>query len=97
MQTINITVAGQSFQIRSDADPNYLTGLAREVSDRFKKLKQSGPRNEQDIKIMAMVAITLLDELQNTRSSYDSLKEKTREFAVGLIARIDELLSRQDP
>ena len=93
MRSINITVAGQSFQIRSDAKEDYVRQIAKEVTERFIVLKEKGPRHNQDFKAMAMVAIGLLDELDSARKERKSIQEKTRQFAERIISKIDKLLA----
>jgi cell division protein ZapA (FtsZ GTPase activity inhibitor) len=93
MRSINITVAGQSFQIRSDAEEDYVRQLAADVTARFVGLREKGPRHNQDFKAMAMVAIGLLDELAAVKKERESIQEKTRNFAMRMISRIDKLLA----
>jgi cell division protein ZapA (FtsZ GTPase activity inhibitor) len=93
MRSINITVAGQSFQIRSDVKEDYARQLASEITERFVALREKGPRHNQDFKAMAMVAIGLLDELDSAKKERESIQEKTRKFAMRMISRIDKLLA----
>ncbi len=93
MRAFKITVGGRTFQIRSDADEEYLLGLAREIDNRFQSIKRSGMRQDQEFKAMAMVAIGLLDEMTSTKKSYESIREKAKQFASQMIGRIDALLS----
>lgn len=93
MRSLNITVAGKTFQIRSDANEEYLKGLASEITERFIAIKRTGSRQEQEFKAMSMVAISLLDDLNNSRKSAASVRDKARRFAEQMIAKIDELLS----
>ena len=67
--------------------------LAQEVDERFRAIKRSGARQDQEFKAMAMVAIGLLDELKMAKEGYKSLRTKARQFATKMIAKIDELLS----
>jgi cell division protein ZapA (FtsZ GTPase activity inhibitor) len=93
MRAINITVAGQSFEIRSDAKEDYVRQLAADITKRFVALREKGPRHNQDFKAMAMVAIGLLDELYSAKKERESIQEKTRQFAMRIISRIDKLLA----
>ena len=96
MRTIKITVAGQSFSIKSDASEEDLAGLAREVDQRYRALKQKGgTRGDQDLMIMSMVAVSLLDELKAVTSKYDSIRDAADTFASQLIEKIDELLVKE--
>jgi cell division protein ZapA (FtsZ GTPase activity inhibitor) len=94
MRTVKITVAGQTFHIKSDASEDRLAELATEVEARFLKLKKGSTRGDQDFIIMSMVAISLLDELSRALERYETVSEMTRRFASGLIVKIDELLMR---
>lgn len=93
MRSLDITVAGQTFQIRSDADEDYIQRLAREITQRFGAVKKSTLRQNQELKAMSMVAIALLDELISERKHSAEIKAKARDFATQLIAKIDDLLA----
>ena len=93
MRSINITVAGQSFEIRSDAEEDYIRRLAADVTTRFVALREKGPRHNQDFKAMSMVAIGLLDELSSAKKQSESIQEKTKSFAMRMISKIDKILS----
>lgn len=92
MRSINITVAGQVFQIRSDADDEHLKSLASQVTERFQQISKKGGQQNQEFKAMAMVAMGLLDELTTIQKRHESLDRKAREFSSRMIATIDELL-----
>ncbi|MDJ0764814.1 MAG: cell division protein ZapA [Myxococcota bacterium] len=93
MKTSRITVAGRTFQIRSDADEQYLNNLSKIVTERFHVIRKSGARPDQDFKAMAMVAIGLLDELTASNKRYQSMREGASRFATHMIKKIDELLA----
>ena len=95
MRTYKISVAGQSFEVKSDAEESHLLGLAKAVEDRFLKLKKGNPRSDQDFMVMAMVAVSILDDLQRVESKYGETLGTARRFADSLIDKIDELLVRE--
>ena len=97
MRSLDITVAGLTFQIRSDADHDYLQNLAREVTTRFGAVKKSTLRQNQELKAMSMVAIALLDELISERKQHERIRVKARDFAAQLVAKIDALLASETP
>ncbi len=94
MKSISIIVAGHSFQIRSDADEDYVRQLSEEITERYRDLKRDDSRNNQKFQAMTMVAIALLDELKTKNERCESIRTKARQFATQMISRIDELLSR---
>jgi len=93
MNSYTISVGGQSFQIRSDADAAHVEDLAKEVSKRYSALEKKGPRASQQFRAMAMVAIVLLDELQRMEKQRDDIRDRSRGFAEKIITRIDEILA----
>jgi cell division protein ZapA (FtsZ GTPase activity inhibitor) len=95
MRTYKISVAGQAFEVKSDAEESHLIGLAKAVEQRFLTLKKGNPRSDQDFMVMAMVAVSILDDLHSIERKYNETVEKSRQFADNLIDKIDELLVRE--
>jgi cell division protein ZapA (FtsZ GTPase activity inhibitor) len=95
MRTYKITVAGQSFEVKSDANEEHLLGLAKVVEERFKQLKKGNPRGDQDFLVMSMVAVSILDELRSSQEKLKATVATSRQFADALIDKIDELLVRE--
>ena len=92
MRTYKISVGGHSFEVKSDAPEAHLRELAADVEERFRALKRSNARSDQDFMIMSMVAVSLLDELNRTREKCESVFKSTRSFTHRLMDRIDEFL-----
>ncbi len=95
MKTQNIIVAGRSFKIKSDADPTYLQSLADTITKKFESMSGGGGRQDQEMKVMAMVAIGLLDELNESSDKYNKIRKRTREFSANMVTKIDALLARK--
>ena len=95
MRTYKISVAGQSFEVKSDAEESHLFGLAKAVEDRFLQLKKGNPRSDQDFMVMAMVAVSILDDLHDMEKRCRDTLNAARRFSDSLIDKIDELLVRE--
>ena len=95
MRTFKISVAGQSFEVKSDAEESHLMELAKVVENRFLQLKKGNPRGDQDFMVMSMVAVSILDELHAMQNKYAESLDLSRRFADSLIDKIDELLVRE--
>ncbi len=93
MKSYTITLGGQSFQIRSDADAEHVKALSQGIALRYDALKKNGPRSSQEFRAMAMVAIVLADELREMKEQRDDIRNKAREFATELISHIDKILT----
>jgi cell division protein ZapA (FtsZ GTPase activity inhibitor) len=94
MRTIKITVAGQSFHLKSDASQSHVQELAQTVENKFRELKKGASRGDQDFMIMSMVAVSLLDELNQAKERCERVSELAEAFAKRLIERIDALLAQ---
>lgn len=95
MESFKVTVAGQTFLIRSDAEEAHVHKLASELTEKFSKFEKKGPRATQEFRAMTMVAMMLLDELHETKKQRDTLKSKAKAFAENLIMQIDRILERK--
>ncbi|MDD5308760.1 MAG: cell division protein ZapA [Deltaproteobacteria bacterium] len=95
MKSLTITVAGQSLQIRSDANEEHLKRLADEVNSRYTAIQKKGPRASQEFRAMALAAITLADDLIAAQERSEIIRAEARKFAESLVARIDEMLARE--
>ena len=93
MNSVSVNVGGHSFQIKTSIDEKYIHELAAEITERVKSIRGAGRKKDQEFKIIAMVAISLLDELNTTKQSLDGTRETARQFAVKMIAKIDALLA----
>jgi cell division protein ZapA (FtsZ GTPase activity inhibitor) len=96
MRTIQITVAGHTFSIKSDTSEDHMAVLAKEVDQRFRSLKgKGGTRGDQDLLIMSMVAVALLDELRSSELKSQEIQNVAADFASQIIEKIDELLVQE--
>ncbi len=96
MKTYQISVGGETFPIKSDADEAHVEALAREIRERFEAIHQKnrGAKSPaQTFRAMTMVAITLLDELEELRGRHGRMQQDTAAFAEQISARIDAILS----
>ncbi|MCU0663038.1 MAG: cell division protein ZapA [Myxococcota bacterium] len=92
MRNVNLNVAGVTFSIRSDGDPQYIESLASELAAKFQALRKGKPRVDQDLKLMTMVALGLLDEVHSTRANLEVDREESHRLASALLAQIDAIL-----
>jgi cell division protein ZapA (FtsZ GTPase activity inhibitor) len=93
MKTYEITIGGETFPIKSDADETHVKALAQNIQERFDQMNtRKGPRASQAFRAMTMVAVVLLDELQELQGRYDGLKKDSTDFTTRMTARIDAIL-----
>lgn len=87
-RTIKIHVAGQPYQVRSDADDEYVQTLADSVNTRVSALL--GNRQVATQSDLVLAALQLADELQNERQAQGRLRGQVRHHS----QRMLEYLSR---
>jgi cell division protein ZapA (FtsZ GTPase activity inhibitor) len=95
MNTHQITIAGETFSIKSDASAEHVQNLAKEIQRRFDAINnRKGPRASQELRAMAMVAMVLLDELHELTEKQDKTVKSAVSFAKSISSQIDDLLLR---
>lgn len=87
-RTIKILIAGQPYQVRSDADEAYVQKLADFVNTRVSALL--GNRHVATQSDMVLTALQLADELQSERQARTRLRGQVRHHS----QRMLEYLSR---
>ncbi|MCK9522356.1 MAG: cell division protein ZapA [Proteobacteria bacterium] len=94
MKSYAIKLDGETFSLRSDGEPEAVQRLIAELEERFDKMKRATriTRAGQGLHIMTMVAMMLLNELENLRTRHDQLGSEALDFARDLSAKIDDLL-----
>ncbi|MBN2525549.1 MAG: cell division protein ZapA [Deltaproteobacteria bacterium] len=93
MKTYQITIDRETFPIKSDASEEHVKALAQTIQKRFDDMNpRRGPRASQSFRAMTMVALVLLDELQELQAQHAALKKDAIDTATRLNDRINEIL-----
>lgn len=88
-RTIKIHVAGQPYQVRSDADESYVQSLAAYVNSRVDALK--GGRQVATQSDVVLAALQLADELAAHRREQTRLRVQVREHAERMLRNLGRL------
>lgn len=64
---VNVEILGERYTIRGEAEPGYISEVARLVDDRMRELTQSAGSKTARSRIAVLTAINLADELLQTR------------------------------
>ncbi len=73
-KTIEVTIMGQSYTIKGDADEEYIRTLARTVDSRMKELFEKNPAINP-FKAAIIVSINLADQLFQCRKQNDNTNQ----------------------
>ena len=90
--TVQIEIAGARYRMSSDADEAYLQHLADIVNERVKALGPKAARAATPAQLLAVVALSLAEDLEVSKQRRITLDRKTRQVVDGAIRRIDERL-----
>ncbi len=91
-RTVQIEIAGAQYRMSSDADEAYLQHLADMVNERVQALGPKAARAATPAQLLAVVALSLAEDLQASERRRASLESKTRQVVDTAIRRIDERL-----
>ncbi len=73
---VEVEILGQKYTIRSEATPQYVRELAAHVEKRAKDLRSGGAGNDP-VKLLALAALYITDELFRTRDEQEEVDKET--------------------
>ena len=88
-RSVTVTIAGQRYHLRSDADEAHVRRIAELVEERFRKAQRSTRQVATD-KLAMLTALQLADELLAERERRAALRRAVRERS----RRMLQLLAR---
>ena len=94
-RTFKVNIAGQPFQVRSDADESYVQLLAEIVNTRVKSLL--GSRQIATHSDMVLTALQLADELFHERESHKVLNAGLRNHAKRMLDCLRRIGETDEP
>jgi len=91
-RTVQIEIAGARYRMSSDADETYLQRLADIVNERVQALGPKAARAATPTQLLAVVALSLAEDLDAAERRVETLEAKTRQIVSTAIRRIDQRL-----
>ena len=91
-RTVQIEIAGARYRMSSDADEAYLERLANTINERIEALGPKAARTATPAQLLAVVALSLAEDLEASERQRRSLERKTRQIVGAAIRRIDQRL-----
>jgi cell division protein ZapA len=87
-RSVAVTIAGQRYTIKSDADESYVQSLANVVDARVREVKRAAKAASADA-VAVLAAMQLADELQRERDRRARLRHQVRETSRHIRAMLD--------
>ena len=88
-RSVNVNIAGQRFQVRSDADETYIRTLAEFVNQRIEEIRSS-TRPVPTQKLTVLAAMNIADELLQEQKKRSDLKETVRTRGRAVLTFLDK-------
>jgi len=91
--TVTIEIAGARYRLTTDSDREHLRHLARVVEARIDELGEKARRAASPAQLLAVAALSLAEELEESERRRRSLRERTARVLREVIDRIDGRLA----
>lgn len=92
-RTVTLDIAGARYRLSTDADEGHLKGLASVVNERIAALGPKAQRSAAPAQLLAVVALGLVEELQEAERRRAEVESLARSTITRAIERIDLRLS----
>ena len=93
-RTITLELAGARYRMRTDTDEAHLLHLAELVNERVESLGPKAARSATPAQLMAIVALSLAEDLESERTHREALEGRTREAIRELVGHIESRLAQ---
>jgi cell division protein ZapA len=88
-RSVKVTVAGQTFKVRTDAKPKYVKDLAAFVTERMEEVRKSS-RIATTQSLALLAAISIADDLYQEREARSQLKKEVRERSKRILRHLEK-------
>ena len=94
---VKVSIMGQEYNVRTDANPKYIKKVAKFVEDRMKEIQEAAPDTTSQLRIAVLAAMNVTDEyfstMQKKNEAIDKLESKTIAITEYIEQKISELES----
>ena len=73
---IKVSIMGQEYNIRTDADQNYIKKVAKFVEDRMKEIQNAAPDTTSQLRIAVLAAMNVTDEYFTVKRQKNEVVDK---------------------
>jgi cell division protein ZapA (FtsZ GTPase activity inhibitor) len=88
-RSVTVEVAGQKFQLKTDADEAYVKSLAEFVSDKIGEARTAG-RTFSTHALAILAALHIADDLFQTRRDVDAFRKRVRDKSHVILELLDQ-------
>ena len=94
---VTVSIMGQEYNVRTDADPKYIRKVAKLVEDRMKEVEEAAQETTSQLRIAVLAAMNVTDEylsvMKIKNEAIDKLESKTIAITEFIDKKITQLRS----
>ena len=87
---IKVSIMGQEYNIRTDADQNYIEKVAKFVEDRMKEIQNAAPDTTSQLRIAVLAAMNVTDEYFTVKRQKNEVVDKLESKTIAMSDFIDK-------
>ena len=87
---IKVSIMGQEYNIRTDADQNYIKKVAKFVEDRMKEIQNAAPDTTSQLRIAVLAAMNVTDEYFIVKRQKNEVVDKLESKTIAMSDFIDK-------
>ena len=87
---IKVSIMGQEYNIRTDADQNYIKKVAKFVEDRMKEIQNAAPDTTSQLRIAVLAAMNVTDEYFTIKRQKNEVVDKLESKTIAMSDFIDK-------
>ena len=90
---VRVTIYGQEYTVRGEAEPSYIVNVTKYVNDKMEEVENSLTTVQSPLRVAILAAMNISDELFTAKKDKDEVLHSVDEKVKFLIDTIDEKLS----
>ena len=90
---VKVSIMGQEYNVRTDADPKYIHKVAKFVENRMKEIEEAAPEITSQLRIAVLAAMNVTDEYLSTMHKKNDAIDKLESKTIAITEFIDQKIS----
>ena len=93
---VKVSIMGQEYNVRTDADPKYIHKVAKFVENRMKEIEEAAPETTSQLRIAVLAAMNVTDEYLSTMHKKNEAIDKLESKTIAITEFINQKISELD-
>ena len=93
---VKVSIMGQEYNVRTDANPKYIHKVAKFVENRMKEIEEAAPETTSQLRIAVLAAMNVTDEYLSTMHKKNEAIDKLESKTIAITEFINQKISELD-